>query len=628
MVMTQKTIKGKFAAKIEEVFSLDLRSLALFRIGLAWVILSDLILRFGDIQIFYSDEGVLPRTAAIEQFLNPWYWSVHLISGQPFVQALLFGLAIFLAFLLLVGYRTKLVAIALWAMTISLHNRNLALLFAGDDALRAILFWAMFLPLGGSYSLDRALDSSSKPLPKRVLSFATAALMVQLCFIYMFSAWFKHQSPIWSSEGNAIYYALHFDQYATAFDGFLLAFSWLLTPLTFVVLWFEWLGPLMLFIPFRNSFFRCLAIVLFIFLHLGFGLFFEIGIFPLLCISTWLAFIPSGVWDALARRVSNKERTNLRLYYRDRDNFARKILQIFCTFLVLPDTPLLALQDNPSLYGDISRRSAWLAEDWQEKQHFQWEAVVYLVSLSPVFRFLALLLTWKPLMAVGTKIYQTFAARPRLIGRLTSPLKYRPLRVRSSPFVNALSLLLLVLVTLWNVRSFANHYAFLKRTTTVDRAVRRVANSKTLQQLDWLSRLTRLDQSWSIFAPNPPRDDGWHVIVGRLKDGSEVDVLHEGDSVSWQKPTIAQRNALYRNMQWRTYFINLNRAIGKKLYPYYGRYLCQQWNAKHPGNKQLESLQIYFMQERTVSPDQTQPVETTLPWEQSCAPPSQEERSP
>jgi hypothetical protein len=116
------------AKKIQEIFGLDLRSLALFRIGLAWVILTDLILRFDDIKTFYSDEGVLPRSALIEQFINPWYWSIHLISGQPFVQALLFGLAIFLAFLLLIGYRTRLVTIAVWAMTVSVHNRNPALL--------------------------------------------------------------------------------------------------------------------------------------------------------------------------------------------------------------------------------------------------------------------------------------------------------------------------------------------------------------------------------------------------------------------------------------------------------------------------------------------------------------------
>lgn len=79
---------------------------------------------------------------------------------------------------------------------------------------------------------------------------------------------------------------------------------------------------------------------------------------------------------------------------------------------------------------------------------------------------------------------------------------------------------------------------------------------------DWISRLTRLDQGWSIFAPAPPRDDGWHFIPGKLKDGSEVDVLRGLEKpVSWEKPTMQERNALYSDMHWRTFFIALNRAI-------------------------------------------------------------------
>lgn len=604
-------MNSTFAGKLKQVFSLDLRSLALFRIGLAWVILTDLILRFGDISIFYSGEGVLPRQVLTEKLLNPWYWSVYLISDRPIVQTLIFAVAILLAFLLLIGYRTQLVIIAVWAMTISLHNRNPALLFAGDDALRAILFWAMFLPLGAAYSVDRALNSSQKPLPKSFCSVATAALMIQLCFIYIFSAFFKHQSPLWSSEGSAVYYALNFDQYATVFDPLLLHLGGLLTPITFFVLWLEWLAPLIIFIPFRNNFFRCFTIVLFILLHLGFGLFFEIGIFPLLCIFTWLAFLPSSVWDGLARKTSTRQRSNLRIYYHHPRDFGSKILHLLTTFLVLPETSLVLTQEP----GEHS----WFVEDWQQNQYYQWEAVVYLVSLSPLWGFVAFFLRFPPLMSLGKQIYHLFASQPRFVALSTAPLQYRPLIVASSPIINFLSLFLLFLVTIWNFRSFASSHFFVNRPNKTVTLIKRVTNSKTMQNLDWLSRITRLDQSWSIFAPNPPRDDGWHVVVGKLDDGDEIDLLYQGDSVNWSKPTIKQRNTLYRNMQWRTYFINLNRAIGKQLYPYYGRYLCQKWNSQHQGKEQLDQVDIYFMKENTLPPQEQFKIEKTQPWSQSCS---------
>ena len=55
---------------LDEIFGFDLRSLAVFRIGLALVIIADLFIRFGDIKAHYSDYGILPRTALIEQFLE------------------------------------------------------------------------------------------------------------------------------------------------------------------------------------------------------------------------------------------------------------------------------------------------------------------------------------------------------------------------------------------------------------------------------------------------------------------------------------------------------------------------------------------------------------------------------
>jgi predicted DCC family thiol-disulfide oxidoreductase YuxK len=612
-------MKNQLLRKIKEIFALDLRSLALFRIGLALVIICDLIIRFGDIEAFYSDRGVIARTALINQFVEPWYWSIHLLSGQTFVQQILFIIALLLGFLLLIGYRTCWVTIASWAMIISLHNRNPALIFAGDDTLRAILFWAMFLPLGACYSVDSALNTFSKPLPKAIVSGATVGFIVQLCYIYMFSAWFKHQSPLWSEEGSAVYYALNFDQYATGFGQFLLRLKPLLPTMNFSALWFEWLGALLLFIPFKNSFFRCVAIVAFISLHFSFGLSFTIGIFPALCIAAWLAFIPSNVWDWLAKRTYSQERVGLKINY-DRDcGFCKKVVHFLRTFLILPGTPLLIAQENTDIYADMERYNSWVVEDWQGKRYFKWQGIAYVVSLSPILWWLAPILKLKPLMAIGTKFYEKIANNRRLMGKFTAPFKYDSFQVNHSWTFNFITLFILALVTLWNFTSFAESHIFQKAPTTTSQIVKRITNSRTAQKISWLGELTRLDQSWSIFAPNPPRDDGWHVIIGRLKNGQQVNLLQEDTAINWSKPTIKQRDQLYKNMQWRTYFINLNRNIGQQLYPHYGDYLCQQWNSKHSKTQQLESLEIYFMSEETAPPEEKQSVIKENHWQQSCS---------
>jgi predicted DCC family thiol-disulfide oxidoreductase YuxK len=585
----------------QEVFGLDLRSLAVFRIGLAAVLLTDLLTRFGDLTAHYTDAGVLPLSI-LPEVAKSGYWSLHALSGQPILQILLFGIAALMGIAMLVGYRTRLATIASWILLISLHNRNPALIFAADDVLRALMFWAMFLPLGASYSIDSALNNSPNKLPERVVSAATVALMVQQCFIYIFSAMFKARSPIWT-EGSAVYYSLSFDQYATPLGHFLLNLSPLLPLFTHSTLLLEALGPLLLFVPFRNSFFRQVAIVTFISLHLGFGLTLNLGIFPCLSVVSWLAFIPSSFWNRLHKRLQTPERQGLRIYYDADCGFCKKVVHLLRTLLILPGTPLLMAQDDPEIHADMQAYNSWVIVDWQEKRRFKFEGIIYVVSLSPLLHWLAPLLAWKPMLIAGTRFYETIATNRKTAGKFTKPFKFRPLAAKTPRAVNAIVLLLLLYTFVWNVSSYMPDW--FKR--------------RTWDRTEFIGRMTRLDQSWSIFAPAPPRDDGWYVMPGQLQDGSEVNVLNKAVPVSFDKPTLGERSAIYHNMQWRTYFINLNRSIGEKLYPGYAEYVCRNWNARHPATQRLDRFDVYFMDERTVPPGQQQPVEKTRVWQQSCS---------
>lgn len=623
MVLSGEKMKGKWGSKLEELFGFDLRSLAAFRIGVALILMADLAIRFRDIRALYSDEGVLPRTA-LEGLGNPLHWSIHGISGEPFVQTILFFLAFLMALGLLVGYRTRLAAIASWALLISLHNRNPLLQFAGDDMLRALMFWAMFLPLGACFSLESALNSSPDPLPKRVLSGATFALSLQVYYIYVFSAGYKTTSPIWWPDLTAVYYALSFDQYAAPLGQFLLNFKPLLPISTFFTLVLEWIGPLFLFIPVATTFFRTATIITFILLHVGFGLTLHIGLFPALGIFTWLVFIPSDIWEGIFQKIYTPEMAGLTINY-DRDcGFCKKMVLFLRTFLILPKTQMRVCQDDPSILADMEANNSWVVVDWQGNRRFKWNAIAYIVSLSPVFKPLAPILRLPPLMAVGTKVYETIASNRRMAGNFTKPFKYRPIEIRSVKLINVVTLLLLAYITVWNFKNLVELTTSRGTVTSgIIKSSERIFKSKTLKSIDWVSRILRVDQSWSIFAPAPPRDDGWYVVVAKLKDGSEVDILRNGAAVNWDKPSIQVRNTIYPNMQWRTYFINLNRSIGRKIIPYYGEYLCRDWNERDDGDKQVDSFEIYFMSERTAAPGETQNVEKISILQQSCSQDSQ-----
>ena len=51
-----------------EIFSLDLRSLALFRLGLGLVLVFDLCSRLGDVRAHYTDYGILPRVLHVQDY--------------------------------------------------------------------------------------------------------------------------------------------------------------------------------------------------------------------------------------------------------------------------------------------------------------------------------------------------------------------------------------------------------------------------------------------------------------------------------------------------------------------------------------------------------------------------------
>ena len=189
-------------AHLSTVFGADARSLAALRIALGTIVLVDLVGRWSDIRVHYTDAGLFPREQAIAN-LNPWRWSVFLLNGTEVYARLVFLVAIAIAIAVILGYRTRIATIALWVLLLSLQARNPLVLSAADAFLRMLVFWAMFLPLGAAWSLDRRLGRQPASTGTRVASVATAALFLQIAFVYLFTAMLK-TGDAWRSDFTAI----------------------------------------------------------------------------------------------------------------------------------------------------------------------------------------------------------------------------------------------------------------------------------------------------------------------------------------------------------------------------------------------------------------------------------------
>lgn len=457
----------------------DARALAGFRVALGVLLLADLLLRARSLRAFYTDAGVLPRSALVTG-ADPLHPSIHLAVGDAWGQALLFALAGAFALALTVGYRTTLATAGSWLLLVSLHNRMPGVLNGGDVLLRLLLFWALFLPLGAYWSVDSRQDERG---PDTVASVASAALLCQVVLMYATNAALKSAGEYWVA-GTGIQYAFSLEQFTVLFGDHLAAF-----PTVLHVLDYLWLAAITFsfLLVVLTGWKRVALVAVFVGLHLGMVLTMRLGLFPLISIAGLLPFLPSVFWDELSARVSRRR-------------------------------PV----------GALARWHVRLAD-------------------------------WLPTVRVSDV--------PAVVGRWHA-------RVRT-----VVPLVFLVLILLWNVQFLG--YTEVAGYDTVPEAAEPAID------------LTRTDQYWSMFAPDPYLTDGWVVAPGTLANGSRVDAFRGGD-VSWGPPEDV--SATYPTARWRKYLVGLWRydTHHRELF---AEYLCDRWDRTHDSD--LRAVSVYFVEQPT-----------------------------
>ena len=133
--------------------------------------------------------------------------------------------------------------------------------------------------------------------------------------------------------------------------------------------------------------------------------------------------------------------------------------------------------------------------------------------------------------------------------------------------------------------------------------------------LRWLGDLLSLDQTWSMFVP-PGEYSVWFVIPGKLKDGTEVDLLKNSSPVAWDKPSGA--STTFKTDHWRSYLLTLWGGQSQLLSPYLSWYLCSEWNRSHREEMRLEELEIFAVAQRTLLNQQTAAPQSQSLFKYSC----------
>jgi len=293
--------------------TIDLRSLALFRIllGVVWII--DWFGRWPDLEAFYTADGILPNFAQLSPTASQFHYSILVgATTLPVVQVIfLLGLLCYVCFLL--GLHTRAFHLASLVFFGSVLARNPIITHGGDSVMFAMALWTLFLPLGSRWSFD-ALRSAVEPgapdpqppstpavAPRSQPSLAAFAAVAQLGVIYTFSAFVKNTGELWRN-GTALYYALNLDNYTTSL-GHLVAQAPLpvIQFLTYGTLVIEWAGLPLILLPWLQPWLRRILIVVLGAMHVVSAVTMELWTFPWIMLSCYALLLDERDWNVLTR---------------------------------------------------------------------------------------------------------------------------------------------------------------------------------------------------------------------------------------------------------------------------------------------------------------------------------------
>ncbi|MEQ1485775.1 HTTM domain-containing protein [Methyloglobulus sp.] len=222
---------------------------------------------------------------------NGGSWSLLFISTGIYATTFAYAvviLGIASAFLMMIGWQSRITVCITWLVWVSLWNRN-PLLLDGDDAvLKMMCLYLMLSPCGNCWSVDAYVHK----MPQHVAVWSLRLMQFQIALIYFVSGWVKFHSPEWLN-GTIMQYVLIHPHYSR-WDGWAIIdkpmMAGLLSGLAGFIRWWELLFPLLLL----NTNTRKLSILIGIAFHVGLLLTMNLRWFAVIMLSLYIALMPNS----------------------------------------------------------------------------------------------------------------------------------------------------------------------------------------------------------------------------------------------------------------------------------------------------------------------------------------------
>ncbi len=286
--------------------SIDARQYAALRIAFGGLSVVYLLGLLPYVETQFSGLGWLRDIQQIA-VQNGGSWSLFFIQAGAQATTLAYAIVwmgIIAAFMLMIGWQSRLAAFITWLVWVSLWNRN-PLLLDGDDAiLKLMCFYLMLSSCGNCWSVDACLQIK----PQQVSVWPLRLIQFQIALIYFVSGWVKFHSPEWL-DGTIMQYVLIHPQYSR-WDGWSFIdnplLSGVLVALAGFIRWWELLFPFLLI----NARSRKISLLIGILFHAGLLLTMNLRWFPVIMLSLYPALLSNSSFIRLEEKLLNHYRDN------------------------------------------------------------------------------------------------------------------------------------------------------------------------------------------------------------------------------------------------------------------------------------------------------------------------------
>ena len=371
--------------------SMDLRSLALFRVALAIALGCTLASLMGAVPLWFSDGGMMPRTDSLDLGGLAAH-NLTLVTGNPWVLRLMLGAGLMASLTLIMGYRTRFSLGVATLVLFSFVTRQPLISLPHEVWLVGLALWSLSLPLGLRWSLDATLGQPLAPGASDTRRGGLPGLGWALQWLALAGA-----ALTIPTQGTAASLAI-----AGAISLLLALVSRALLPTPSP---WRWATPML-------ALGGALGVLI---AHRSPAALMTIAA---LAVIPWL---PSALWTSLARRHATGK--PVQVFYDQDCRFCQQCCRVLQDLLILPPgSSAKPAQDNPRAHALMKAQNSWVVIDEQGRATLHWLAGVTLVRHSAWLAPLAPLLALTPIRAAGNACYQQVVRHRGLLAGLLGSL--------------------------------------------------------------------------------------------------------------------------------------------------------------------------------------------------------------